>query len=135
MVEGQWLELGDGQKWAVPQLRLETGRTGLPRALRLSPDGQLVGDVVDKYRALAADGERLWQMLCHLQRGEPAPDPIMSEADIFRLVARVLSVNYRLGPAEVGALGLITSANFLRVAFAVVGYDRLLQVEESPPGE
>jgi hypothetical protein len=134
-VEGVAVELGDGSEWILPRLLKDTRESGLPRSLRLSADGHLIGDVAEKYKALALDGERLWRYILHIQRDEPAPQPAMTEAEIFRLVSRVVGVNYRLGPGEVGALGLVTSGNFLRLAFLIIGYDTLLEMESSPPGE
>jgi catechol 2,3-dioxygenase-like lactoylglutathione lyase family enzyme len=132
---GWEVELGDGNIWTLPRILKDTGETGLPRALRIDDAGNLVGTVIDKFSALSADGQRLFAQLMHVNRGGEAPDNPLSEEEIFRLVCRVVGINYRLGVAEVGALQLVTSANFLRLAFGVVGYDLLLQAEDSPPGE
>lgn len=138
LLDGWPAELGDGNVWILPRLKSETEQSGLPHVVRLSSSGCLYTEPVEKYKDLCKDGERLWETLLWMRKGGEKPERPMVEPDIFRLISRLVGVNYRVGPAEVSLLGLVTTHNFLLTAFSIVGIDLLEQAEaeaQRPPGE
>ena len=133
IVEGVTIELGDGNHWILPRLKTESHGSGLPQVIRFSSSGTLYAEPLDKYKSLCRDGERLWQTLLWMRSGDETcrPESPMVEVDIFRLISEVLGVNYRVGPAEVSLLGLVTTVNFLTTAYKLVGVDLLAEAEHA----
>ena len=127
-VDGYVLELphGDGsqQEWIIAKGRIFPRGTLLPQSLGLSPDGTLTRKVLPTYAAAAACGERIWATIRKanglLEEGEAIED--LSDEEGFAAAATVLGVNYRVGPAEVSLLGVVTTANLLAILACYVDY-------------
>lgn len=110
-IDGYLFELGDGQQWMCPVLRVHGIRLNLPSTWGLDAAGNFSQQVLPGYEDEIELAEKIWQHV----NGEPLTKP-----EAFSLCARLLAVNYRLSPAAVSALGLITSDNYQRVFQAAI---------------
>ena len=103
--------LGDGNHWRIPRLlrwdsqKLEH-EPAVPRQIQrnVREDGSLkyALDVPSEFKALVEIAKRSWEDHVH--------ERTVSIERLFEDAAAVLAANYRLGPAEVGLLGLIDPA-------------------------
>lgn len=97
---GKSVRMADGAEWLVPRAyEIDEGgiRPMLPAAMRRLPSGGWTrGDALPAYRELWAVAERIAESFPASYRYDD--------------VAIVLGGNYRIGPDEVGALGLLDSA-------------------------
>ena len=102
-VAGHPVRLGDGQLWTIPVARNYTGATGLPMRMRFTASGWVPGEVYDEqHRELFAHACRAWDSI------GPDSDSLTLD-DECGIAAMAISTNYRLGPVEISALGLITT--------------------------
>jgi len=111
---GHVVQLADGDEWIVPIVRLPTktyadARPGWPHTLGLA-DGRVIVQVRDEF---AADWERTqatW--LEYVGRGaelDPAVRAdIVDQLQVFQFCVKVLSLNYKMGCDEAGALGILS---------------------------
>lgn len=113
-VRGHPVRLGDGREWEVPVIRAVTHDTRLPR--RMVWDGeQFAPDaVIRPYEDLYAEAGRMWDDL--------AGEEQLTIAEEALFAARGLAVNYRLGPAEIGMLGLLTTATEVEAVKAMLDW-------------
>lgn len=114
-VDGYEVELGDGHLWTVPLVRKRGGETSLPRALRWDGRDWRRGDVRPLYRALYAAGLRIWEQVTAGADGEP-----VTLTEETTTCVGALALNYRVGPAEVSALGLLDTDSAQRVVGALI---------------
>ncbi len=117
-LDGYPVMLGDGKKWNVPVIRFLFGNTQLPRFLTVV-DGDVKWLVKPEFTELFAMAESLVQKV--FVDGESESDP----AAILRFCAMALGVNYRIGPYEVAALGLIDSENVRLISDAALDGPKL----------
>lgn len=105
-VLGYRVRLGDGRWWNVPVARQFPEGTALPAVLRMGGGGRLVRDLPPEYVSLF---ERCapWATAYYEHPDEPLT---LAMVDAWRLALDGLAVNYRVGMAEVNALGLFTEA-------------------------
>lgn len=135
---GHWVELADGKRWLAPVARLPIGEEGvpaLPRVVKLGADRAKTMTVVASHRWLWDEACAFWDEWAAVcdeaapQREEftwvarSTEGRIVTRIDsCFDLACRALAVNYRLGPAEVSVLGLVTSENAADVPLALVDW-------------
>jgi hypothetical protein len=118
-VPGYEVELADGARWTVPVARRVAGAPGLPRALRWDGSAWAPGDVVPKHAQLWAVACRVWDALIGAAGAEVT---LTLECDAAALA---LACNYRVGPPEISALGLFTTATQSEVIKALVDFPAL----------
>ena len=114
-VPGHWVTLGDGDEWIVPVARsFREDRVTLPHNMRMGPDGKIVKSLKQEYRDL-------------FDRASPIADEIynsgattINDEVLFKLAVDGLSVNYRVGIAEVNLLGLLDTQTCLEVLKAMI---------------
>lgn len=124
---GHLVELGDGQRWHVPAIRLSGGvdQTILPR--RLTHDGNrwTEGEVLERYRDMWDEACRFWDQLtaalAPAAEGESTQVTLTLD-DETSTAANALALNYRLGPGEISALGLFTTETAVEVLKAMVDW-------------
>lgn len=105
--DGYLIEMADGRKWQVPAARL------LPTQLRFTPDLQGVEtSLLPQYREFY---NRVAELAARLR--ETGGD--LGDLELLRVATEGLAVNYRIGPAEVSVLGLMTRAAAQRCVFAL----------------
>jgi len=125
---GQVVRLADDRDWMVPTVYTRTGKCLLMPSLTLSLDGA-IQEVNSARSGLMADRfERLFELVRDIheqnsQLGRYGGDEAAAMTELVAGVIDALSVNYRVGRAEVGLLGLLNPANLLGAAAAVVNYD------------
>ncbi len=130
-IDGYVVELADGESWLVPVARCFPEGSMLPMAMTIGPDGKVVKEALPKFAAACRDAERLWDffrsengMLNEDETVEPLDD-----SEMFALAAGVLALNYRVGPAEVSALRLLTTKNIKRILWCFVDAPGYLAVQ------
>jgi len=142
-VEGHGVTLGDKQRWRVPAARRWTVEDGEPRCLvalptkrTLSPEGKWTASkIADRFASLWDRLERLAQARAEFVGGDKSALDWCDVSVECELVVDALSVNYRVGPAEVALLGLIESGTFLTVLDALEDgptYKDLVGKEQAP---
>jgi len=125
--DGHAVRLADGNEWLVPVARALDGTTPLPRRLALSAEGVWVfGDVTEEFAGLYADACRVFETFC----GEAEDDGAVLVSEGVEIAVRALAVNYRIGPAEISALGLFTSESQADVLKALVDWPALDELKK-----
>lgn len=109
-VRGEWLTLGDGQRWLAPRLLTFDAEDGfaidLPCHADLNAAGQWInGDVLADYRPLVPVAERLYEGMLRAELGLAER---LSTEELLTITCELLAVNYCVGPLEVALLGLLT---------------------------
>jgi hypothetical protein len=120
-VGGHWVELADGHSWVVPAVRCFPSGTQLPVALALGPAGEEVVQVLPRHQELYAGAERFWQWRYAAglaAAGESVEVVPMSGEELWGLAREALTVNYRVGLADLEAL--LTPENLVLVLDALV---------------
>ena len=121
--------LADRGQWGIPVLRMMDGRIGLPTTYTLGPDGDLRKCVPRRFDKLNDYGAALVDQINAQKAGATTPDalraalgrePIDGET-LYKIAAESLSVNYRVGLAEVVLLQLISSAETQPILAALTG--------------
>jgi len=137
-IDGYLLDLGSaGNEWIIPIARRFPTGSELPASLALGPDGAVVRTVLPRFAAAWSDAERIWPAILaqhEPDRVEPADRRPIDDVEGFALAARILGINYRVGPWEVSALGLLTTQTLPAILGAFVDFpayaaDRLAQVD------
>lgn len=118
MLGGIPWNLGDGQQWIVPVVRIWLeGRSmdKFPKYMKLGEDGRWTqGEVLDKYVYLSNITRSYWEKAYEaineaIENGKDSYD--VGIDDPIGLAVTVLQANYRIGPAEASLLRLFTSDN------------------------
>lgn len=129
---GHPVRLADGSSWVVPVARHPSGASPFPRAMKWSEGGWHVGaEPADKLHL------RLWEAACDfwdrlVTAAGPEEEAEVTLDEQADLAAAALSVNYRVSPFELGALGLVTTSTVADVCLALVDFPSLRKlVEES----
>lgn len=116
---GYDLELGDGNKWAIPVVRRTDGTTNLPTDMVFDAAGKLQEPLKPAY-------QQYWEAsaeVCQWFFGESETGP--DKAQALRLAVGVLGLNYRYGINEQAALRLIDATNFLALLALSVDLPRV----------
>lgn len=125
MLSGHIVVLNDGESWLVPIARSFPIGMSLPVTLRVGKDGELiVGEVVKQYVAFGDLAEAHWESSVELamQAQSSTEDVVQGRSfdDIWPLAVEALSINYRIGSAEMSVLDCLTTENLSEVTDAVV---------------
>ena len=140
IISGHFVTLEDGNSWLVPAARIFPDGSALPQRLMLGPNGELVSTVLPRFAAISRDAERVWESL---RAGLVSPsdgksssekDDLKSTEDVepllvteaWTIAIAALGINYRVGQAEISALGVITTANLKHILEAFVDLPTLL---------
>lgn len=137
MVDGVPAVMADGQRWTLPRLLYVDGTVALPQLIIPGINGGIARKVMPRYEALCARGVVLWEMLMYSARLRDAkPSRTLTEDEQVILLWDCLALNYRVGPAEIGLLGL-TSDRLLGLHLSLLmGVDMLAKLQEaSMPGK
>lgn len=125
------VELADGRQWTVPIARAFEHPPSIPRALSLNAAGELEQRPIARYAAIVADATRVWQDFRRQAgddtAGEASGGPLPLEEG-WRIACAALAMNYRVTPWEIGAMGLLTTANYTRVLEALIDVHTLMEV-------
>lgn len=130
---GYGITMGDATVWYVPPARRYPEGTFLPSVLRLAPDGESeVREVQPRWKDLWTEiGAFAEPYYAALNRQGPETgaeeqeeaDSVGELADLpLKTCIRLLSVNYRVGPPEVNALGLITDDARSKIGLAAIDW-------------
>ena len=138
-LDGQLVEMADGNEWLVPRLRMFAGEDGFATVLPTTPDinedgNWIVGETCDIYSGLDKIGERLFEAMVvsaadsdEKKEGEQA-EPILSKPltteEALDIVCELLATNYYLSKVEVAMLGLLkTDATLMDAARVAMDWD------------
>jgi hypothetical protein len=118
-IAGHEVELGDGRRWIVPVARTFGLGTRLPQRLVLGPDGETwEGEPLERYAKISAKAERIERACLGDLGDDEEPVHVMGEGATVAVEA--LALNYRIGPVEASALGLLTEPVVFRVLWAFI---------------
>jgi hypothetical protein len=132
-LNGHLVELGDGNEWLVPVARgaAEEGwYTALPQRTGLDDNGEWAsGKVIARYEALWDAACRFWDAFRSANdvEGEAVQLDFAGQNDAA-LVA--LQANYRVGRAEVVALGLFDGQCVVRILQALIDWPTWLELHK-----
>lgn len=124
IVSGYEYTLGDGHDWTAPTIRRPNGKTNLPEVWGVDPAGAFAA-------RLHPDYDRFWQLAGEMFK--VALEQIdWEQPQTFAAAVECLGLNYRVGPHEVSALGLLTSETYPLVFGAAIDAELMKQLIESP---
>lgn len=122
----------EGGSWIVPLARIYPAGSNLPESLAVGPDGALVRKTVGRYLAASRAAERLWDQV-RAAHGLEGPDETIAALDdleAFQTACMILGLNYRVGEAELGLLGALTTKNIARVLYLFVDMPAFMAARE-----
>jgi len=152
MLTGHWVTLADGQGYLVPTVRraVETSAgtayiVSLPHTIRLDAAGEwrrngVIAVYQDLWRMTERWAESFFASIGRAAEAEAAAGAesvSVTFAEEVGLCAAALTVNYRLGPTELSALGLLDETAVGAVLGALIDLPRLRELQKksaSPPG-
>lgn len=132
LVDGERVQLLDGQDWQVPRLRkwIEqdervTHTTPLPRVLKQDPDsGHLVsGPVVPEYRELWEQSLTIAQQLLDQAAGTGAAS--LDDEQLNAFVVGLLQTNYKIDLSVLSHLELLSMQHFSQVVYSALDWQTL----------
>jgi len=107
-IEGHLVKLADGNEWHVPCARF------FPQILRLNEEGDLVSEPEAKFKDFSQRCQKLFEIFTGMTEAEDADDPYgMDTKDWWSFAIEALAFNYRLGPWEASALGLLRDVDVM----------------------
>jgi len=145
-VAGHPTRLADGNDWTVPIIRSSVAGSALPQRMVLDERGEWSSRPLEVYARHQQDAERVWTLLMATVRAanqeaddaadDQAPESVgMTVPALADVAVRVLGINYTLGAAEVGWLGLFDTRTPERVAMALVDWPTVLRIGEQVAAE
>lgn len=113
--------------WLVPILRMHDGRPMMPRHC-VFRDGEIHEQVSPEFAALDAMGERIvaQQRAESVEAFREAGGKPIDGKELFQIAAAALSVNYRVGMAELGLLKIPSDADLPSLLAALTGSSELV---------
>jgi hypothetical protein len=134
VVPGERVRLGDGNLWLIPLSRSVSDDSedysvcsAIPASRMLDDNGNWVrGAPEPRYARLWETANRVWDAIIDRvveSTGESSTIEIGEESDAC---VDALQANYRVGPAEISALGLLTDQSASAIIKAMVGVPKLL---------
>jgi len=128
MLPGYLARLGDGKEWLIPIARLITGEPGMDRVYSLGEDGRVRWEIQEKYRELFDFASWWLGMISGTDTDKHGHE--WTDEGIFRMISRIIGVNYRVGLYEVSVLGLVTDISIkeiMRVVCDIPGMTKILE--------
>jgi len=117
--------LGDGRYWQVPIVRFLNGHTGLPRFIGLDEKGEACALVKAEYRELYHLADEIFR---NELIGGVAGTGACTPAELLRMAALSLGVNYRVSEIEIATLQLLDTVNATQIASVIMDGDNLAQL-------
>lgn len=118
-LDGHEVELGDGRKWLVPVARTFGIGSRLPQRLVLGADGETwEGEPLERFAAISAKAERVERAMLGELGDDEEPLRVMGEG--ASVAVEALGLNYRIGPVEASALGLLTQPVVFKMLWAFI---------------
>ena len=112
LVSGYDYEMHDENIWHAPMIRYPAGGANLPKTMGVDGRGEFIEAVVDAMKWA-------WDLSCVIWDQWFLGDGVPKK-DVFDFAVKCLSVNYRIGPQEATALGLMTNATAALVLKAAI---------------
>lgn len=125
-IGGKPVRFADDQEWLIPTICLN--RSHLPKRMGYR-DGRMVLLVPDKYEEILE--ESYWWLSMLIEGGQGGKITFTPQR-FFEWVVSLLSLNYRVGPAEVGLLEILDEHKdtILTVTEVALGIDELKRESE-----
>ena len=127
-INGHEVEL-NGQKWRLPLARMFPEGTMLPETLLLGRDGKIIKESIPRYAEFSRKAETLWEDLQKIL-GWMEGKRKLTEEEKWSLIVEALSFNYHVGPDEINALKLISTANLINIYGAIVDLPSIISMGE-----
>jgi len=143
-LSGWPVRLGDGQEWLVPVARRFVEQfdelryyNALPHSVDVDEAGRWTRrSMVGAYAGLWPIAERFWDWyIAHAPGGDAVGDTdaaapsgsTWTDQEIYESAVTALAVNYHLGPAEVGLLGLLVDSRAGDILKALIDVPTLIE--------
>jgi len=123
MLSGYERELG-GIVWTVPVVRRGGMRPALPQSMARTPAGEFELRLRDEWREPWEQSGKIWDQIV-----DPKPCPF---AEVFDLCCSMLSLNYRVGPAELSILGTVDTTNWQTIYECVADWPTVAEMLGEP---
>lgn len=123
LVPGVECLLGDGRAWKCPTIRRMGRYPALPQAMGLNAVGEFEMQVLP-------DWEWAWNLSGQIF-DQVFSSPSVAWETAFGFSVAALGLNYRIGPREASALGLITTLNVQSIMEAVVDWIKVKELLEA----
>jgi hypothetical protein len=118
-VRGYPVRLADGREWMIPVAVLPGLEPALPRLQEWDGEEWTLGRVQDKYRRYWDTAMAIFEKVrVGLEDGETE-----ISVDTQDLSAQAMTLNYRVGPAEISALGLWDENSDAEIAMAAINWN------------
>jgi hypothetical protein len=111
--------LNNGQAWAVPVVRLYSGKTVLDETVTLDGAGNIKYKTQKRYEALCERVNSLWGDIAIETGQSPGPFKLDDKAR-YELATEVMQLNYNIGPQEISMMELFTKNNLSEIFRAVL---------------
>ncbi len=119
-IEGHAVKLGDGQNWSIPIARYVNGSTAFEKVNVFDGTEWIPGTVKEQYKKLFNDACSKWDTMINAEVGKS-----ITFTDDCNIVSNAMAINYRIGPHEISALGLLTTQTQRKALQAVVDWPTL----------
>ena len=127
-ISGHAVEMAD-QPWVIPAARIFPTGTTLPQKVLLGEGGKLVYQIDPAFVAFSRKAEELWQDILILT-GEVDGEAQMSSADMWKLAAEAVGINYHVTADEINLLGLFTTQTIEQILGALIDLPSIIQIEK-----
>jgi hypothetical protein len=119
-VPGYTVELTDGNEWEIPVALMpgDPPQPALPRVLKWDGDSWTPGRVAEVYRCFWDTACAVFEQVLEAHKG----DAYGVVADTSDLAAQAMTINYRIGPAEISVLELWESGHDEAIALLATNY-------------
>jgi hypothetical protein len=121
-VGGEVIDLADGGRWAIPVCHSVVRGSTLPKRMVLGDDGRTWElRELPEFLTLCVRAEKVWEAFANPTVEEDGRTSIeLDHQTAADIAVEALSVNYRVGAAEVSMLGLLDTDCLYLVMMAVV---------------
>ena len=99
-VDGHKVRFADGVEWTIPAVLVPFDT--LPKRWTLSGAGEPMRSIQPGYESLQTESTKWFDLISENKK--------FDEADWFDYVSKLLAVNYRVGPREIAALGIVDNS-------------------------
>lgn len=133
MLGGKAVTLADDHDWVVPVARQPEMSNGevryavkLPRVLKWRDGDWILGGVERRYQSLM-DISRRWAEV-RFDSTEKSNELSVEYGELVSMAVDVLAHNYRVGPVELSALGVLTESTFVQILDAAIDVDGFFEL-------
>lgn len=123
IIDGHDVRLEDGNLWTVPLVRRFPTGTALPASLLLDSHGKWKAGILPRHAELTDAADRVFESF--LLEGDA-----LTYVDMADIAAQALAINYHVDRDELGALGVLSTANVQEILGAMIDLPTIIQLSD-----